>query len=235
MTPFILILILGAGPGIFWAIYFYKRDKLEPEPKGLVIRTYFFGALAALPVLVVNVVIMAVLKTDNPLFAAIVVAPIIEELFKFLVVRQTMYTNPEFDEPMDGIVYASAAALGFASIENVLYLYEAAQNNDLMLVAVLRALLSVPGHALFAAFWGYSLGMKKCVPGSKANPIRALFIAMAAHSLFNVFAMGPLMQVAILALGLFIIIPVLWGQANKRMKDALAKSQFNSNAHHTKK
>jgi RsiW-degrading membrane proteinase PrsW (M82 family) len=88
-----------------------------------------------------------------------------EELFKFLAVRLVMYRHPEFDEPLDGIIYASAAALGFASVENVFYVIDFTHGLGVRWAALgLRSFLALPGHVIFAAVWGYALGRKKFDP-----------------------------------------------------------------------
>ena len=95
-----------------------------------------------------------------------VVAPVVEECGKFLVVYWFVFRRPVFDEPIDGIVYAVTAALGFAALENVVYLF-AAYSETLALpleLSVLRAVLSVPGHALMSSMWGYSLGQSLVTP-----------------------------------------------------------------------
>ena len=135
------ILLLGFAPGIFWLWFFYRKDKLEPEPKSLVARTFFWGMVVALPVAIVEVLVadpLGVLGAgilDARVLLVVLAAPIIEEYGKFFVVRRTMYDHPEFDEPMDGIVYAAAAALGFASVENVVYLSTAFFSPEEMLEA----------------------------------------------------------------------------------------------------
>ena len=112
------ILALGLAPGIFWLWYFYRKDKLEPEPKHLIIKTFFLGMVSAVPAIILETPFKGLLLT-------VIAAPVIEEYLKYFVVRRTIYNHAEFDEPMDGIIYAAAAALGFASAENTLYLLTA--------------------------------------------------------------------------------------------------------------
>ena len=65
---------------------------------------------------------------------------------------------------MDGIVYATATALGFATLENVLYALPLESLSSLVVSGTFRAILSVPAHALFAVFWGFALGIAKFRP-----------------------------------------------------------------------
>ena len=92
------------------------------------------------------------------LLLCFVVAPV-EELLKLLVVYFYPYCHPEFDEPLDGVIYATAAALGFAAAENVVYLTLTSP-----LVVLLRGPLTNPGHALFSSLWGLSLSRAKAAP-----------------------------------------------------------------------
>jgi RsiW-degrading membrane proteinase PrsW (M82 family) len=209
--------VLGFTPGIFWLWFFYKRDKIEPEPKSLVIKVYILGIAVAIPVLLVQIPFLGLPSA----ILAIVFAPIVEEFFKYFAVRKTVYTFKEFDEPMDGIVYAAAIALGFASIENFFYLYEAIVGDNLWGVFFLRALLTVPGHVLFSAMWGYALGMTKFSDDSpvKKRKIvrRGVILSMVLHSVFNVCAV----IFPIGAVGLLVVVPVFWIMLHKRIKTAL--------------
>ncbi len=92
------------------------------------------------------------------------VVPVVEELLKFSMVALFVYRDKEFNEPMDGIVYATATALGFATLENIVYVFDLQTISSLFITGSIRAILSVPGHALFAVFWGYGLGIAKFMP-----------------------------------------------------------------------
>lgn len=212
------ILILGFAPGIFWTWYFYKRDKLEPEPKGVIIKLFFYGVFIAIPVAVAEQYI-----PFKRIFLAVIFAPIIEEFFKFLVVRIGVYNNREFDEPLDGIIYATAVALGFASIENVGYLYNAYKAGNLVQVTILRAFLAVPGHALFSSMWGYALGLSK-VTQKRSNRIvyNGLVLAMLLHAIYNFFAIG----LPLISFGIIFLIIFIWRLANRRINKLLKISPF---------
>src|SRR5690606_12710960 len=112
--------------------YFYAQDRHEPEPKHYVAGIYLLGAFVAAPLagFLVDlaapasrpgVVALAPLAAGPVVWALLVVA-VAQELSKYLVVRYTVYLTAEFDEPMDGIVYMTAAGIGFATYENYQYL-----------------------------------------------------------------------------------------------------------------
>lgn len=226
------VVTLAIAPGLFWLWFFYKKDKLEPEPKHLVVKTFFWGVFLAIPVIFVQLP-FGIFLPEVLLF--ILVAPITEEYGKYLVVRWGVFKNAEFDEPVDGIIYAAAAALGFASIENVGYLlgtYFAPEelggdpgtsaSTAVLTLFVIRALLSVPGHALWASLWGYALGVAKFSPPERAGALirNGLLLSMFAHGLFN----GLLVIFPPAAIGVLILIPICWRMTFKRIASALAAS-----------
>ncbi len=170
------LLVLALAPAMFILLYIYRKDRYEPEPLHLVLWVFFLGALSVIPAALVE------LPFPEGVISSAVVAPVIEETVKFLVVFLAVYRHPEFDEPVDGIVYAAAAGLGFASIENILYVMEGG-----VAVGIIRAVASVPGHVVFSCIWGYALGRAKFRPGSERAGIilSGLFFAMLLHGIFN--------------------------------------------------
>ncbi len=148
-------------PVILLLLFIYKRDT-HKEPKKLLRKTFIFGCLTVIPVIIVELIFEVVFKiygddTQIMKFASIFIGvALVEELFKWLVVRFIPYKDTEFDEKYDGIVYAVFSSLGFAVIENLLYCL-----NSNISVAILRALTAVPGHACDAVVMGYFLGLAK--------------------------------------------------------------------------
>lgn len=228
MVDLYILPILAIAPGIFWLWYFYTRDRYEPEPKSLVVWMFVMGVLVTIPVAFFQGFISIFIVST--IIMASVVAPIVEEYAKFIVVRRTMYRHPEFNEPMDGIVYAVAVGLGFASLENVLYVVSAYLQSPALGAGtlVVRAFLSVPGHAIFAGMWGYALGIAKfSVPERRQSIIlQGLVIAMVLHGLFN-FLLG-ITEVFAFAILIFllILIPGMWWLIHRRIRQALMRSQF---------
>jgi RsiW-degrading membrane proteinase PrsW (M82 family) len=106
-----------------------------------------------------------------------------EELAKFLAVRLFVYRNKEFNEPLDGIIYAAAAALGFASLENVLYVIDWHTGHVQWGALGIRSLFALPGHVIFSTTWGYALGRKKFDVSYRVWPM--VLLAALLHGLYD--------------------------------------------------
>lgn len=223
-------LLLAVGPGVFFAWFFYRRDKWEQEPPLLVAGTFVLGGLSVLPVLGVGVFASAAQLLDlgpNP-WRTVLLAPLLEEPAKLLAVVLLAYRHREFNEPMDGIVYGTAAALGFASVENVMYVLDALDGGvaHAEWVVLLRAGLSVPGHALFAMPWALALGLARFTPDrprGRRMILKGLVLGMAFHAAHNLLAV---LSPTIGSIYLVLLAVVLWAYAVKRMRLALAQSPF---------
>lgn len=229
MTVILAALALGFGPAVFWLYYFYKKDSIEPEPLSLIRAVFLWGMFSVGPAILLENAVPA-----PPLAGAVIVAPIIEETLKFLVVYLVVYNHIEFDEPMDGVVYASAAALGFASLENVLYLASEFNHprGQPYIMAVLRAFLSVPAHALMSICWGYALGLAKFAEKGKGTGIAltGLATAILAHAGFNfVCSLGPLWMI-----GMLILLPFMWGPIHSKIEKAHIVSPHLANERRTR-
>jgi RsiW-degrading membrane proteinase PrsW (M82 family) len=212
-----LIFIIALAPGIFWLWFFYRQDCYEPEPLSLVAKMYFLGMVAAGVALFLENILVPFIP--GLLFSTLAV-PVTEELAKFSMVVLFVYRDAEFDEPMDGIVYATATALGFATLENFLYVLPVQTLPSLFINGTFRAVLSVPGHALFAVFWGFALGIAKFrPPGKKAGIVIAgLALAIAVHGFFNLLLDQSYSGLAVL---LLLILPCIWWIAEKHIRTAL--------------
>lgn len=212
--------MLAFAPGAFWLWYLYRKDRWEPEPRHLVLQSFAWGLVIALPAALLELAFVW-----SEFLLIVIAAPVIEEYLKYWVVRRTVYPREEFSEPMDGIIYASATALGFASIENVGYLFSAREAEILGPVFWGRAIFSVPGHVLFSTIWGAALGRAKFVEHSanQSALIRAgLLTAMIAHGLFNLLALLQIVG----AIGLLLFSFVAWKLLHRRIEDALAQSPY---------
>jgi RsiW-degrading membrane proteinase PrsW (M82 family) len=181
----VILLLVAMAPCGFWLWLIYKWDRYKPEPKWLIIRTFFYGMMVAIPVALIETLLYpnaahASASVSTSAYLAFVVAGVTEEAGKFIIVRRTVYNSPHFEEPADGLVYSAAAALGFASLENAIYIFAFGWQ-----VILVRALFSNLAHVLFSAMWGYALGLSKLGLLKKRYVWIGLAAAMFAHGFFD--------------------------------------------------
>lgn len=157
------VLAAAVAPGLALLTYFYLKDRYDYEPLHMVLRVFLMGILMVLPVMIIQRGMMIWLG-DNPYLEAIMISGGVEEFVKWFVLYHIIYNHTEFDEPYDGILYAVAVSLGFATVENVLYAFA---GNASVSAMFLRALLPVSGHAMFAVIMGYYMGKAKFIGGKK--------------------------------------------------------------------
>jgi len=202
-------------PGILWMWYIYKSDIFEPEPIGKIILIFVGGILMVIPVALIEAgfsELMGISGNIDSLYKAIslswFIAGIIEEFAKFGVVIFGIYFTKDFNEPIDGIIYSSAAALGFASLENFIYI-----NKFGTAIILIRGPLSTLGHLLFSALWGYGLGRGKFHPTiARRLAFTGLLLAAGAHGLFNFFLMSKNIFPNVIGITMAImVIPFVFG------------------------
>ena len=220
-----LILLIATAPGLFWLWYFYKRDEYDPEPLHLMALLFFLGIAAAL---IAGVLELGAGQAVTGMVFFIIAVPVIEESVKFLMMLLFAYRNREFDEPMDGIVYATATALGFATLENAQYLLDLASPSSVLVTGAVRGILTVPAHALFGICWGYALGIAKFSPKEKRVPIiiGGLVLGIAVHALFNFLMEQSYPGFAVLML---VILPLVWWGTEKKIRAALLAPESSRN------
>ena len=210
---FLTFFALAFAPGVFWLWFFARRNIYRPDPKRILAVTFFLGMLSTFPAGMLNSTfisdeVSAALSGHSVALSAFaasmffVVGPV-EETLKFLAVRIYAYRSLYFDEPMDGMVYAAAASLGFASLENLYYIYEYGPD-----VMIGRSILSTLGHVVFGSFWGYALGIQAQQHSGKSTFILlvAIVIAAVAHGIYNTLLFADQFLLVLLLFGL----GVLW-------------------------
>lgn len=158
-------LVLALVPAILWLAFFYRQDRLEPEPKGYVISVFLLGALLAqgvgIPLVerVYEAPRWLPLNLWTDLLGSVLVIGFVQEALKYAAVRYSVYPLAEFDERVDGVVYGTAAGLGYATMLNVHYVLSSG-GVDLQ-VGVIRIAITALAQASFAGLTGYFLGRAK--------------------------------------------------------------------------
>ncbi|MDX2284400.1 MAG: PrsW family glutamic-type intramembrane protease [Bacteroidia bacterium] len=189
------LLALALGPVAFLFTYVYLRDR-EREPLRYLITSFILGILIAFPVVWLSGQLALLLNVSDSdpspagrfLYAMAVVA-LSEEGMKYLALRWYAYRKREFDEPYDGIMYAVAVSLGFAAIENVLYVFTS-EGPDAVQTGLLRMFTAVPAHAMFGVIMGFFVGRAKFAD-TRINPLaerlKGLGAAILFHGLYDFF------------------------------------------------
>ena len=189
MNYFYLIL-LAIAPGVALVLFILLNDRYDREPAGLLVKVFLMGMLVTLPTIVVELLGQMFNVFTGLLGKAVeafVVVGLAEEYFKRRVVLRYAFYHPAFNERLDGIVYCSIAALGFATLENIFYVisYYANQPD----IWIMRALVSVPVHMLLGIIMGYYLALAKYCPhpGKCSGYMfaKSLFIPALLHGAFD--------------------------------------------------
>jgi len=188
-----LLIILAALPVIFLMVYIYRQDAREHEPIGLVLKVMFFGSLSAIAAIFLEKTLLSVVASMVPqnTYAFVIaecffVIGLSEEGVKLIALKLGTWHNSNFDYSFDGIVYGVASSLGFALLENIMYVVRGGVG-----VAMIRAVLSVPGHMCFGVFMGthYSkakgYAMRRQGSLSSVSMLMALVVPLILHGLFD--------------------------------------------------
>lgn len=157
------LISLAIAPGLAICLFIFHRDAYNREPKLNLIAAFLLGVAVTVPVYFAERYFGAF--TDHSISGtatlAFLVVAFTEELAKFAVLRLYAYPRKSFDEPLDGIVYAVVISMGFATLENILYVTHSARSGQGYQVAFLRMFLAVPAHATFGVLMGYYAGKAK--------------------------------------------------------------------------
>lgn len=231
---FLVITALALFPALFWMWWYYRKDVYDKEPMRLLALVFILAA----PLSVLCGLLEFTLDGGRGQFSEnsgllwslvfyIGVVGFLEESAKFFVVVTLVYGRREFNEPMDGIIYAAASAIGFATLENIFYILDAGPY-----IILLRGPVSTLGHILFSAMWGAALGLAKFekdrVRGRRMIA-RGLLLAIITHGIFDVLiSLGKFFEdqswlsfLAIPFLGL------LYRVVSRQIAHALQISDFN--------
>jgi RsiW-degrading membrane proteinase PrsW (M82 family) len=194
----IIYIILGIIPSLIWLAY-YLREDAHPEPKRMILEIFFWGAVMTLPTFFVQIGLTILLNDINlnitlkNLIYWFVVIAFSEEFLKYLVIRMKVVNSRHLDEPLDVMLYMVIAALGFAAVENILYLLTPTGQLALgqiitrtLIVDFVRFIGAIFLHTLCSAVVGYSLAISFCEAKNRIIPIAAgLLTATLLHGLYD--------------------------------------------------
>lgn len=233
-----MLLLLAIFPPLFIIYKIYILDKYEKEPLKEIIITFILGCLTVVPVLIISPLINNLLAIPytvvdflgsglivdvelKTLIYTFIGIALVEEYFKFLVLTKYSYSRECFNEPMDGIVYAVIASMGFALIENIIYVYK--YSDQSFFVAIMRMFSAIPAHALMGIIMGYYIGKAKFdIDNRKTLIFKGLFGAILLHGAYDYFLFSKL------GIGIFAFISLIFSYkiAKKVIKESQESSPF---------
>jgi RsiW-degrading membrane proteinase PrsW (M82 family) len=213
-----LFAVLSFSPGFFWLWFYVRLNKVRPSPKRWVGLTFLLGMLWSVPAYPINNatlpddILSGTLAMSTIATSMLLIVGPLEETCKFLAVRLGAYRSSYFTEPVDGLVYSTAAALGFASIENFGYVMQFGPE-----VLLVRGPLTTVAHLVFASLWGYGLGVHQ--RSDRKRPwfvVATLASAAILHAAYNIASFSVtyswISMLIVLAGGIWAYRRFEWGQ-----------------------
>lgn len=220
------LLFLAVLPSIILARHVLAYDRIEKEPAGLLILLFVAGALTCFPAGILEGIFCGLVESMTSSVATIsrltylLIVPLSEEGMKYLALRTTR-KNRNFNYTFDGIVYAVMVSLGFATLENILYVVDSGTLD----VAIMRGLFSVPLHCTCAVFMGYYYGVGRGqeVRGPRAESRRAYRLALLVPCLIHgIFDYGLDTESLLMIIGLLIFVLLIFATAVRQVRRASA-------------
>lgn len=174
------VFLLALAPSLFWLWWFWSREKLHREHPEVLARIFVFGAFSTI-IVAITEFLAGFAFGRNQLAALILIVGPCEEIAKFIATSIAVKNEKTFDEPLDGVVFAASASLGFAFAENLFYFSSLNPT-----VFTMRSLLTVPGHVLCAVPWGAAMGCRHFAGTTTTRlMINGLLLSSLLHSLFD--------------------------------------------------
>lgn len=181
-----LLLLLALAPPLIIIVYIWFKDKYNKEPIKLLLFAFLLGTLSIIPAIILELIgneLIDRMTMLNVFIYAFFVVALSEEGMKFLALRRFLYRKTDFNEPFDGIIYSVMISMGFAAVENVMYVL-----NHGFSTGFLRMFTAVPGHAGFAIMMGYFVGKAKFTRRYKTLYLLfGLISAIVFHGLYDFF------------------------------------------------
>lgn len=258
-----LYIFFGVLPALVWLSYYLRKD-VHPEPNRMILKIFLLGSFITLPTLAVQLAMskimdMGLIKFGFPSIKNIIELPLnsinipllifiliywfliialTEEFFKYLVVKEKVYNSRHLDEPLDIMLYMIISALGFAALENILYLFSPADNlsfnqvlNNTLIVSFIRFIGATFLHTLASGTLGYFLALSFYETKNKIWLFLAgLSIAAISHGLYNfsIMSFKGILQIVVpvtILVGLAIF--VIWAFNRVKKMKSVGKISFN--------
>jgi len=189
---FFFSFLAGFIPPLIWLGFWLREDKLHPEPKKILVTTFFAGMIGTILALIFEelVKILGGFTNESQSFLLMTIWVAIEETMKYLMAFSAALWRKENDEPIDNMIYLITAAIGFSSLENLLYLLDPFRTGNILegvITGNLRFLGTTPLHLLSSAIIGiamaYAFGKPRRV--KVAYSVIGVILAITLHTAFN--------------------------------------------------
>lgn len=234
----IYLIILTALAPVAWLLWtIYRKDSEQPEPAKWLVKAFVYGVLSVFLSYVVSMPTSMMLGLDmgkqtyssvlEAITDSFLLAAIPEELAKLFMLWLLLRKNPFFDEHFDGIVYAVCIGLGFAALENVLYLLGGIEDWSWISIGIARALISVPAHYFFAILMGYYYSIYHFgIDRGLKTKVMILAAPVIAHGIFDAILFS--MQIDESLSGIIMILFIIFfsklkTKVNERIKELMRK------------
>ena len=228
----IIILLTALLPVAILVYYIYHKDKKSPEPTGQLVKAFLFGFLSvpvsfcmSIPLGIIGLYPVEATSILGSISTAFFGAAIPEEIAKFFMLWLLLRKNCYFDEKMDGIVYAVCISLGFAALENIMYLFSNAESY--LSVGIARAIFAIPGHFCFGILMGYYYSLAKFYPKTpKKNKVLILVAPVLVHGLYDsiLFIINVTPAISGILLIVFLVFcHKIWKYGSKSIADHLCR------------
>ena len=215
------LLLVTILPSILIVLFFVKSDRFK-EPTKEIIKVFLLGILITIPAYFLNTYLSEIWHSTNAsegLISSFLTAAPVEESLKLSVLYFFVYKMKDFNEPIDGIVYGVTVSLGFATLENIYYVYLLADyfETTSMTLAIVRSFSAIPAHAVFGIFMGYFF-MKYVFIKKGDNLIFAFLIPFVLHGCYNLFTSSNFIVSIILIAVSWIIALRMFSRLKKTQK-----------------
>lgn len=228
----ITILLTALLPIAILVYYIYHKDKKSPEPSGQLVKAFLFGILSiplsfcmSVPLGLIGAYPTEATSILGCISTAFFGAAIPEEIAKFCMLWLLLRKNRYFDEKMDGIVYAVCVSLGFAALENIMYLFSNAESY--LSVGIARAIFAVPGHFCFGILMGYYYSLAKFYPKTPTkNKVLILVAPILIHGLYDsiLFIINVTPAISSILLIIFLVFcHKMWKYGSKKIQEHLER------------
>lgn len=240
---FLYLILFSVIPSLIWLAFFLREDP-DPEPRRMLLKVFLAGVAFTLPVVIIGLLLEHTMKSFGlpfalvPLIGAVAIAPITEELFKYLVLKLFALKSSALDQPPDLMIYAITAALGFAAMENIVFLLPGRESllsgtpfliQEMMMGSVVRFVSGTFLHALASGIMAYFFALT--LRSQKKTPWLGIAIAILLHGFYNFSIMtaesagARLIIPPILLISMLITLLALFAKTRRMKSVCLLKNQ----------